>query len=61
MFPGGLAVKGLALSLLWLRSLLWRRFDLWPRNFLMPWAQPKKYIIIKLTLKSNDANLIGIL
>ena len=29
-FPGGLAVKDLALSLLWLRLLLWYRFDPWP-------------------------------
>ena len=29
-FPGGPAVKDLALSLLWLRSLLWLGFDPWP-------------------------------
>ena len=34
--PGGLAVKDLALSLLWLR------FDLWPSNFHMQQAQPKE-------------------
>ena len=35
-FPGGLEVKDLALSLLWLGS------DSWPRNFCKPWAWPKK-------------------
>lgn len=35
-------VKGLAWSLLWLRSLLWSGFDLWPRNIRIPWAQPKR-------------------
>ena len=38
-FPGGLAVKDLALSLLW----LW--FNSWPGNFHIPWVQhrpPKK-------------------
>ena len=35
-FPGGLAVKDLALSLLWLR------FDPKPGNFHMPQARPKK-------------------
>ena len=34
-FPGGLVVKDLALSLLWLR------LDPWPRNFCMPQVQPK--------------------
>ena len=33
-FPGGLVVKDLALSLLWLRSLL-RLGDPWPENFYM--------------------------
>ena len=33
---GGLVVKHLVLSLLWLQ------FDLWPRKLLMPWAPPKK-------------------
>ena len=37
-FPGGLEVKDLALSLLWLRLLLWHRFDPWPRNFRMLWV-----------------------
>ena len=32
-FLGGLVVKDLALSLLWLRSLLWHEFDPWPSNF----------------------------
>ena len=35
-FPGGLSVKALAVSLLWLR------FHLWPRNFHMLEAWPKK-------------------
>ena len=35
-FPGGLAVKDLASSLLWLR------FDPWPRNFCVPWVWPKQ-------------------
>ena len=39
-FPGGLAIKDLALSLLWLRLLLWHRFDLWPRNLRMLQACP---------------------
>ena len=41
-FPGGLAVKDLALTLLWLRLLLWCRFDPWPGNFHMLWVQPQK-------------------
>ena len=41
-FPGGLVVKGLALSLLWLRSLLRYGFSPWPGDFCMPWAWPKK-------------------
>ena len=40
-FPSGLAVRDLALLLLWVRSLLWHRFDPWPGNFCMIWAQPK--------------------
>ena len=32
-FHGGLAVKDLALSLLWLRLLLWFRFKSWSGNF----------------------------
>ena len=35
-FPGGLAVKDLALS------LLRYRLDSWPWNFYMPQAKPKK-------------------
>ena len=35
-FPGGPAVKDLALSLLWLE------FDPWPGNFCVPWVWPKK-------------------
>ena len=35
-------VKDPVLSLLWFESLLWGWFHPWPRNFLMPWAQPKK-------------------
>ena len=35
-FPGGLAVKDLALSVLWLR------FNPQPGNFFMPQAPPKK-------------------
>ena len=35
-FPDGLAVKELALSLLWLR------FNPWPGNFFTPQARPKK-------------------
>ena len=35
-FSGGLVVKDLALSLLWLRSLLWYGFDPWSGNFRMP-------------------------
>ena len=41
-FPGGLGVKGLALSLLWLWLLLWLRFNSWPRNFCMLLAQEKE-------------------
>ena len=35
-FPDGLAVKDLALL------LLWHGFDPWSENFLMPWVLPKK-------------------
>lgn len=35
-FPGGLGVKGSALSLLWLS------FDPWPWDFHMPWMRLKK-------------------
>ena len=41
-FPGGLVVKDLALSLLWLRSPLWHRFDPWPGKFHILSGQPKK-------------------
>ena len=34
-FPGGLVVKDLASSLLWLT------FDPWPGDFCVPWARPK--------------------
>ena len=47
-FPGGLAFKDLALSLLWLGSLLWHSFDPWPRNFHMLQAEPKKKKYLKL-------------
>ena len=41
-FPGGLAIKDLALSLLWLRC------DPWPRNFHMPQTRGgKKSIVLK--------------
>ena len=45
VFPGGLQVKNLVLSLLWFG------FDPWPKNFHMPWAWPKnkKKKNIKLT------------
>ena len=39
-FPGGLAVKNQALSLMWLGSLLWHRFDPWSENVCMPQAEP---------------------
>lgn len=35
VFPSGLEIKDLALSLLWLRSLLWCRFHPWLGNFCM--------------------------
>ena len=41
-FPGGLVVKDLTLSLLWLWLLLWLIFYFWFGNFSMPWEQPKK-------------------
>ena len=41
-FPGGLVVKDLMLSLLWLRSLPWCGFDPWPENFHMPLVWSKK-------------------
>ena len=37
-FPGGLAVKDLALSLLWLRLLLWPRFGPCLGDFCVSWA-----------------------
>lgn len=42
MFPGSLAGKDSALSLLLFGLLLWLRFDPRPRNFQMLWALPKK-------------------
>ena len=54
-FPCALAVKEVALSLLWFGSQLWLRFDPWPGNFQMPPACPKYtlyYIyILVLSLK----------
>ena len=40
-FPGGLAVKDLVLSLLWLWLLLWCMFDPWPGNFpiVLAWSK----------------------
>ena len=38
-FPGGLAVKDVASSLVW---LLWLGFHPWPGNFGMPSVQPKE-------------------
>ena len=35
-------VKGLELSLLWLRLLPWLRFNPWFRSFCVPWAWPEK-------------------
>ena len=42
-FPGGLAAKDSALS------LLWHRFDRWPRNFRMSqvWAKKKKTPVLQ--------------
>ena len=40
-FPGDLAVKDLALSLLWFCLLLWPGFSPWARKFHMPWMWPK--------------------
>ena len=49
-FPGRLAVKDLALSLLWLR------FDPWPGNIHMLWgsqkpSKTKNHLLIKYTVK----------
>ena len=63
-FPGGLAIKNLALALPWLR------FDPWPRNFHMLWAQPKReknklvlgkrFVIFKTASNSpSDASILG--
>ena len=41
---------GLSLSLQGLGSLLWHALDLWPESFHMPWAQPKKLIVLALLL-----------
>ena len=50
-FPGGLVVKDLALSPLWLG------FDPWPGNFHMPWKSPKnensKLNVKKLTIDES--------
>ena len=51
-FPGGLAIKDLVLSLLWLR------FDPWPGNFHMPWAWPKKKVIYAVEQPSEIRILI---
>ena len=40
-FPGGLAIKDLALLVLWLGLLLWLGFHPWSRNFCMPWTWSK--------------------
>ena len=51
--PGGLAIKDLVLSLLWLMLLLWLRFSPWPENFCVPQVQPKNIcflVIVLLTL-----------
>ena len=47
-FPGGLGVKDLALSLLWLG------FDPWPENFCMAWAWPNQ--TNKQTSRQNKTN-----
>ena len=47
-FHGGLVVKDLALSLLWLRLLLWLGFNPWPLNFHMLRAWPNKLFILKV-------------
>ena len=52
-----LAVKDLALFLLWLRSPLWCRFNYWPGNFHILWAWPKKK---KKTNKNKQKNLLHI-
>ena len=41
-FLGGLAIKELALPLLWLKLLLWWGFDPWSRDFGMPWVWLKR-------------------
>lgn len=48
-FPGGLTVRDLQLSLLWLRSFLWQRFDFWPGNFhiLRAWKKKKHFHTLK--------------
>ena len=43
--PGSLAVKDLALSLLWLESLLWHRFNPWPGNFYMHGQRNRRQIL----------------
>lgn len=41
-FPGGLTVKDLAISLLWLRALLWHGLETWSRNYCMSWPIQKR-------------------
>ena len=41
-FPGGLAVKDPAMSVLWLWLLLWHRFYPWPGNFCMAGLDQKR-------------------
>ena len=52
-FPGGLGVKDLVFSLLWLRLLLWCGFDPWPGIFLMPQVPPNIFFLNK----NNDKTL----
>ena len=47
LFPDGLAIEDLALSLLWLRALLWHGFHPWPGNFCRLQAWPKKVVANK--------------
>ena len=59
-YPGGLAVRDSALSLLWLGLLLWLGFDLWPRKFLHATgtAQKKEKIYFACKSKLCSAYLI---
>ena len=54
--PGGLVVKDLALSLLWLGSLLWHEFSPWPRNVCILQVQPKNKA--KQTKNNLDTELV---